>query len=267
MDEYMLRQKVADMARSYIGSKESDGTHKPIIDLYNQIVPLPRGYRMKYTDPWCAAFVSVVFSNCGLLSIAPAECACDPMIALYKQLGRWVEDDAYDAQVGDVIFYDWQDSGAGDNTGSSDHVGVITGKNGERFEIIEGNTSDMVGRRYVYRNGKNIRGFGCPDYAAVATDAVYQPVEPSQPEIPVEPTVKTYSIELPLMVYGDVGEIVRSAQLLLIGRGYKCGWWGADGEFGDGTLKATQKFQRDYGLELDGEIGGQTWTALIKGGI
>ena len=51
MTEYQLRQKAADMARSYLGCKESNGTHKPIIDLYNLIRPLPRGYRMSYRDP------------------------------------------------------------------------------------------------------------------------------------------------------------------------------------------------------------------------
>ena len=139
MTEYELRQRAADMARSYLGCKEANGTHKPIIDLYNQISPLPRGYRMKYTDPWCAAFVSVVSANCGFLSIIPAECACDPMIALYKKLGRWEENDAYNAEVGDVIFYDWEDSGAGDNEGSSDHVGIVVNRSGSTFEIIEGN--------------------------------------------------------------------------------------------------------------------------------
>lgn len=39
------------------------------------------------------------------------------MVRLYQELGRWVEDDAYVPSPGDVIFYDWQDSGVGDNAG------------------------------------------------------------------------------------------------------------------------------------------------------
>ena len=40
-----------------------------------------------------------------------------------------MENDAYVPSPGDYIFYDWQDSGVGDNKGSSDHVGV-----GEKVE-------------------------------------------------------------------------------------------------------------------------------------
>lgn len=258
MTEYELRQKAADMARSYIGCKESDGSFKPIIDLYNQISPLPRGYRMKYTDPWCAAFVSIVSANCGFLEIMPPECACDPMIALYKQLGRWEENDAYNAEVGDLIFYDWQDTGIGDNTGSSDHVGIVVGVQGTRLEIVEGNYSDAVQIRYIKKNSRYIRGFGTPAYSVLSDD---------NPEIPVDDgddnTVDTYKVELPLLTYGNKGKPVMSAQALLIANGYKCGWWGDDGDFGDGTLKAVKRFQSDSGLDPDGEIGGLTWSALL----
>ena len=43
------------------------------------------------------------------------------MVKLFRKLGEWVENDAYIPAPGDVIFYDWQDSGSGDNTGYSDH--------------------------------------------------------------------------------------------------------------------------------------------------
>lgn len=40
-------------------------------------------------------------------------------IALFQALGSWVENDAYTPEPGDYIFYDWQDSGVGDNTGGT----------------------------------------------------------------------------------------------------------------------------------------------------
>ena len=40
-----LRRKIVDQAKSWVGKKEADGTHRVIIDVYNSIVPLPRGYR------------------------------------------------------------------------------------------------------------------------------------------------------------------------------------------------------------------------------
>lgn len=70
---------------------------------------------------------------------------------------------------------------------------------------------------------------------------------------------------LPLLRYGDKGECVRSAQLLLIGRGYSCGWCGADGEIGQDTCNAVIAYQRACGLQQDGIIGAQTWARLIGG--
>ena len=70
---------------------------------------------------------------------------------------------------------------------------------------------------------------------------------------------------LPLLRYGDKGECVRSAQLLLIGRGYSCGRCGADGEIGQDTYNAIIAFQRASGLQQDGIIGAQTWARLIGG--
>lgn len=70
---------------------------------------------------------------------------------------------------------------------------------------------------------------------------------------------------LPLLRYGDKGECVRSAQLLLIGRGYSCGRCGADGEIGQDTFNAAVAYQKACGLQQDGIIGAQTWARLIGG--
>jgi hypothetical protein len=171
MTEKELRQKVADTAVSYLGCKESDGSHKKIIDIYNGHKPLARSYAVKYTDAWCATFVSAIAILCGLTDIMPTECGCDNMIALYQKLGRWKEDDSYTPATGDVIFYDWQDSGSGDNTGSSDHVGIVVSVSGSTIKVIEGNKSDAVQYRTIAVNGRYIRGYGLPNYASKATKA------------------------------------------------------------------------------------------------
>lgn len=158
------RQNIVNAAVSYIGCKESDGSHKKIIDLYNSHKPLARGYAMKYTDAWCATFVSAMAIKCGLTAILPTECGCEKMIELFKKLGSWQEDDAYVPQPGDVIFYDWDDSGSGDNRGYSDHVGIVERVSGSTITIIEGNMSNAVGRRNLKVNARYIRGYGVPKY-------------------------------------------------------------------------------------------------------
>ena len=159
-----LASAVLAQARAWIGRNEADGTHKGIIDVYNGHTPLARGYKVKYTDAWCATFVSAVAIKCGLTDIIPTECGCGQMIALFQELGEWQEDDSRTPNPGDIIFYDWDDTGAGDNTGWPDHVGIVESVSGGNITVIEGNKNNAVGRRTLAVNGRYIRGYGVPKY-------------------------------------------------------------------------------------------------------
>lgn len=167
MTEQQIRELIVSTARSYLGYNERDGSHRKIIDLYNSHKPLARGYPVKYDDAWCATFVSAVAIKTGLTDIMPTECGCESMIKLYKTHGvsRWEEDEGITPQPGDVIFYDWQDTGAGNNTGAADHVGIVAAVNGNALTIIEGNYSNSVKERTLAINGKYIRGYGLPAYS------------------------------------------------------------------------------------------------------
>lgn len=162
-------------AQAWIGKKEADGTHKSIIDVYNAHTPLARGYKVKYTDAWCATFVSAVAIKCGATDIIPTECGCSQMITLFKNLGEWNESDSRTPNPGDIIFYDWDDTGVGDNTGQPDHVGIVESVSGGKITVIEGNKSNAVARRTLAVNGRYIRGYGVPKYdketAATGTTA------------------------------------------------------------------------------------------------
>lgn len=274
MTEHDLRARVCAQAWSWKGRREADGSHREIIDIYNRITPRPRGYTLQYTDAWCAGFVSAVAQACGLTAYIYPECGCGPMIELYRKAGRWMEDDAYLPQPGDVIFYDWQDSGAGDNRGQPDHVGLVYAVDGELITVIEGNISDSVDTRTLFVDNRYIRGYGLPDYAEAAS-AINSHEDPED-EVPAEAApassqdtpvqVRTpCTVTLPVLRSGAEGVDVIALQLLLIGRGYDCGPWGADGDFGPATYGAVTRFQREHGLEVDGVIGPETWRALIEG--
>lgn len=163
------RETFVKTAAAYIGKKEATGGHKPIIDIYNAHKPLAGGYKVKYTDEWCATFVSAMAIKCGITDIIPTECSCERMIALFKKLGTWQENDAHKPKPGDIIFYDWQDSGTGNNTGHSDHVGIVESVNGSTLSIIEGNMSEAVGRRTIKVNDRYIRGYGVPKFKESST--------------------------------------------------------------------------------------------------
>lgn len=160
----MYASKVVEKIWSWIGKNEYDGTHKEIINIYNTQPKLPRGYKVKYTDEWCATTVSAVAVDLGYTSIIPTECSCQKMIEKAVIMGIWEENDGYTPSPGDIIFYDWQDSGFGDNKGWSDHVGIVEKVANGKITVIEGNYSRAVNRRLIAINGKYIRGFICPRY-------------------------------------------------------------------------------------------------------
>lgn len=164
---------IIKQAQAWLGKKESDGSHKVIIDTYNAHKPLARGYKVQCianggsrNDDWCATFVSAVAIKCNATNIIPTECGCGEMVALFQKLGVWVENENRTPKIGDIIFYDWQDNGVGDNKGWPDHVGIVEKVSGKTITVIEGNVSDAVGRRTVTVNAKNIRGYAVPKYDA-----------------------------------------------------------------------------------------------------
>lgn len=170
--EKQVRQKVLAIMQGWVNLSRSAGTHKVIIDTYNGFKPLPRGYAVTYKDAYCATTVSAAGIKAGMTDIIPRECGCGEMVKLFQRMGRWKEQDDYVPDIADIIYYDWGDSGKGDNTGEPDHVGMIESVSGGIMTVIEGNMNGgVVGRRKIAVNARYIRGFGVPDYASKATAA------------------------------------------------------------------------------------------------
>lgn len=263
------RALVIRQARLWLGLNEADGSFREIIDLYNARRP-PGSYRMSYADPWCAAFVSAVGMAAGVSAILP-HVNCEGMIALYRAAGRWVEDDAYTPEPGDLIFYDWGDRGAGDCRGDADHVGIVTEVDGRLLTVVEGNYSDAVKRRYVYEDGSFIRGYAVPDYEDDVADIDVGDKDPSTPADASaqddtsedKPDGAALCAALPVLSYGCCGRSVVVAQGVLIALGYGCGPDKADGDFGQNTQNAVQRFQRGAGIPVTGKADAATWAKLL----
>lgn len=156
------RNEIANLATSFIGLNEKDGSFKQIIDIYN--AGRGKAPKMNYTSAWCATFVSALAIKLGYTDIIPVECSCGRMIELAKKMGIWQEKDNYVPKVADIVMYDWNDSGKGDNTGWPDHVGMVTDISNNRMKVVEGNKSNAVGTRSISVNSKYLRGYITPKY-------------------------------------------------------------------------------------------------------
>lgn len=243
------REKIVAQARSWIGCKESDGSHRKIIDVYNADKPLPRGHKMSYTDFWCAAFVTACAIKCGATDILPKECSCNKMIELFKGLGCFVENDAHVPAPGDIMFYDWDDDGKGDNKGEVEHVGIVESVSGSTITVIEGNYKKECKRRTLTVDGKYIRGYGVPKYD-------------------IEPTAAAVvTVSLPILKKGSKSEAVKTLQRLLNALGFTDATEKAlvvDGSFGTATLYALKAYQNAKRLEIDGICGAETWKSILN---
>lgn len=283
-------EKIVEQAKAWLGKKESNGTHKEIIDLYNSQKPLPSGYKVKYTDAWCATFVSSVAIKVGCADIIPTECSCGRMIELFKKAGIWIEDENRTPQPGEIIFYDWQDNGIGDNKGNSDHVGIVEKVSGGKITVIEGNYSNAVKRRTIAVNGKTIRGYGVPKYnAATAAETAPKPTNATQTIKDVASNVysltdfiKDVQRATGAAVDGIAGKetlsktvtvsskinnrhaVVKALQKRLNALGFDCGK--VDGIAGSKFTAAVKNYQTAKGGIVDGEITARhrTWQHLLE---
>ena len=87
--------------------------------------------------------------------------------------------------------------------------------------------------------------------------------EPKPEDPPATAPTGGAFIAMPTLKRGAYGESVKAMQILLIGRGFSCGRWGADGSFGGATDNALRRYQQSVGLVPDGICGNNTWRKLL----
>lgn len=241
------RSVIVNKAISYMGAATGSAKHKEIVDAYNSYTKAHSGpwraYSVRYDDAWCATFTSAIAILCGYQSIIPIECGCPQLITQARSMGIWQEKDSYTPRAGDLILYDWQDSGSGDNTGTPDHVGYIKTVTGGQIIVIEGNSgsAERVAERMLPVNGRYIRGFITPRYTAAAP--------PAQ-----APKTVRLTLDLPELHPGDRGDAVKIWQAIV---GVQ-----TTGVYDDATEAAVKVWQRANGKKVDGWIGQGCWTKL-----
>lgn len=119
-----------------------------------------------------------------------------------------------------------------------------------------------------YRNGVKVAGSDVDLNRATQThygqwNAAPKPSVPSTPSKPSTDWTQELIMSLPTLRRGSDGSAVKRLQGLLHAAGQRDS--AIDGDFGSGTERAVRDFQRTKKIGVDGIVGRNTWTRLIKG--
>ena len=156
--------KILEIARSWLGCNEYDGSFQEILDVYNSHKPLARGYAIKPGDSWCDAFVSAVAIKAGAVDLIGTEVGCEEHVKIFKSKGIWIEDGTVMPKPGWIILFNW-DRSVQPNDDYSDHIGFVETVDGDIITCIEGNKNNAVSRRIIGPGWGYIRGYAAPKYA------------------------------------------------------------------------------------------------------
>ena len=248
------KRKLSDWALAQIGYAEGANNYNKYATEWTQA-----GGWNAQNQPWCDVFVDCGFIECFGLELASKltyqpkggfSALCSASANYYKNNGAWFSTPA----VGDQVFFNV--------SGGINHTGIVVGVSGGIVTTIEGNSSDAV-RRNSYTVGTSyIAGYGRPNWGVVEESA--NNGSSSETVDNPKPETCSVSVKLPVIKYGGASMWVKIMQTLLIGRGFNCGWYGADGEYGQQTKIALFQFQQKNGLETDNICGQSTWEKLLE---
>ncbi len=102
---------------------------------------------------WCACFVSWCYGQAGLSE--PRFAACQSHgVPWFTSHGQWGARGYENIAPADAIFFDW------DLDGSSDHVGLVIGTDGNRVYTVEGNSGDACKIKSYPLDYACIKGYG-----------------------------------------------------------------------------------------------------------
>ena len=194
---------------------------------------------------WCAEYISWIFDktygDCDLIYGKSA--SCEVIRKRFKDKKRYDKT----PKVGALVFF------SGSRHGGANHIALVIKVSSTHIWTVEGNTSSSgkvvdnggaVEVKCYARSNSRILGYGHPAY---------------DKRPPVKKLYGGAFPNLPSRGYfkkGDKGENVRRLQKFLIWCGFSVGKAGADGIYGDDTVKAVNAFMKACGFKkINGMFG------------
>ena len=254
-------------SNSQLDSKTANAGRNNFTKYARDLDAIPNFYNGKKQGfAWCDVFVDWCFVQAFGVETAKKllgqpdkslGAGCVYSVRYFKAMGQFHKN----PKPGDQIFFS-------DSSGEAGHTGIVYKVDSQNVYTVEGNTSGAYG---VIDNGggvckksysltyHRIIGYGRPDYNSVLHE------EPDETKEPIPATAKKgdFTMEMRVLKNGCKGDDVRALQILLIGNGYTCGGWGADGNFGAATETAVRNYQKAERLQVDGKAGPETMRSLL----
>lgn len=277
---------------SQVGYHEGANNHTKYGDEMHRIQPSNMDANAPWCDCWFDWCILKLCEHYGYGADMARKVLCGNFddytyssVALYKKAGRWTQT----PHKGDQIFF-----------GGEGHTGGVTRVYGGVVFTDEGNKGDEVRKCSYSIHSPSIIGYGRPRYElltggkpAVQEDGILRVGSSGKAvrflqlalgglnddgdfgpktEAKVKAFQKAHRLvvdgevgpdtweaikqTLPLLKRGSTGRYVEALQVALAGLN-------VDGKFGKKTYDAVTAFQRESGLESDGEVGQLTWGAII----
>ena len=237
MNETEVRMMMINIQKQYLGMEKNDEKNRFLVDVYNDIKPLPRGIKAWYGTEYCALQQSAISQMNQFNDIIPVEQGVWEMMQGAIKMGIWKGPD-YTPQVADFIIYDWpkvQPDGTEKRDGAPDHVGIVEEVHETYLVTIEGNvTGGICARRYPPRSSESILGFITPHYEDKADHPGPGPQPTPKPDDATDfdislignytPTTALYEREHPRTLLSKIIAVMRPGDTF-VADGYTNGHW------------------------------------------
>jgi len=203
-------------------------------------------FNSECSSDWCAYIVDeLIYNN---LNIRLSR-SCTKTKDILNRHTKFMAVNKNNLAVGDIVLYDW------DNSGDCDHIGIISKISNGVIYVLEGNVKSTDFTKSI------VDEMIYDEYRKEHTTACYRYINETDERM-VFHTVKS---EITLtecdLIRGHKADKLL-CQAMLYNYGYYNGL--LDGIFGEKTINAIKRFQANHNIKQTGVVDCDTWKILIE---
>lgn len=196
---------------------------------------------------WCAYIVDeLVYDNLGIRLSR----SCTKTREILRNSDKFEEVNKNNMQVGDIILYDW------DNSGDCDHIGIVEKISNGIVYVLEGNVKSTDYTKSI------VDELIYDDYRASHTNCVFRYKDNNNNDKMIYHKIECEIVLTECSLTNGHKADKLLCQALLHNYGYYNGL--LDGIFGEKTIDAIRRFQTNHRINATGVVDYGTWKNLIE---